>query len=95
MEFASGCRDGSVRVWRILTGGEGDGEGASIRMLWGYNVGCLAASDSMIKDAIGLSPTNQKLLVQRGAINSLSSEEGDGSGDEEDCRFITFFDAIF
>jgi WD40 repeat protein len=84
MEFASGCRDGSVRVWRILTGGEGDGEYASVRMLWGHDVARLAASDSMIKDVIGLSAIYQKLLVQRGAINSLSSEEGDGSADEED-----------
>jgi hypothetical protein len=73
MEFATGCKDHSVRLWRILYNEE---ESLSVELVWGSNDGRLCASDLRFKGAIGLSPTYQKLLLQRGAVDdSLPSEK--------------------
>ncbi|KAF9124282.1 hypothetical protein BGW39_008315 [Mortierella sp. 14UC] len=79
LEFVTGCKDGSVRVWRITICD--DGEGVSVGLVWGSGVGRLCVSDVQFKSATGLSPIYQKLLVQRGAHDPLSSE-GNGSSDE-------------
>ncbi|KAG0269298.1 TOR complex subunit lst8 [Linnemannia exigua] len=85
LEFVTGCRDGSVRVWRIASYDKDDGEDVSVQMLWGNNVGLLCAFDLTFKGAIGLSPINQKLLVQRGAIDDWSPSEGhEANGREVD-----------
>ncbi|OAQ25912.1 WD40 repeat-like protein [Linnemannia elongata AG-77] len=75
MEFATRCDDNSVQVWQVST----NDEGVVVRMLWGYNIGYLCAEDLISKDAIDLSPMNQKLLVQRGAVDSSLVPEGEGS----------------
>ncbi|KAF9114588.1 hypothetical protein BGW39_003306, partial [Mortierella sp. 14UC] len=81
LEFVTGCDDGSVRVWRIASHDDDDGGDVSVQMLWGNDVGLLCALDLTYKGAIGLSLINQKLLVQRGAIDdSLVSAGGDGAG---------------
>ncbi|KAF9540136.1 hypothetical protein EC957_004612 [Mortierella hygrophila] len=69
MEFGTGCADGSVRAWRISS--DGDGEGFVVKLLWGPNLSILCANGLALKDATGLSPINQKLLVQRGAIDDV------------------------
>ncbi|KAG0287397.1 protein with putative role during mitosis, partial [Linnemannia gamsii] len=76
MEFVSGSTDGSVRVWRMASQDDGV---AYVRMLWGNDVGRLCTSDLMFKGAIGLSPINRQLLLQRGAVVDPlpSGEEGD------------------
>ncbi|KAG0294754.1 hypothetical protein BGZ96_000508 [Linnemannia gamsii] len=67
MEFVTACRDGSVRVWRITR--DDGGDRVLVKLLWGSNLRMLCTSDLVFKDAIGLSPTDQRLLVQRGAVD--------------------------
>ncbi|KAG0042627.1 hypothetical protein BGZ89_006807, partial [Linnemannia elongata] len=49
-----------------------------VKMLWGFNVGVLCAEGLVSKDAVYLSPVNQKLLVQRGVVDSSLVPEGEG-----------------
>lgn len=82
MEFVTGSKDGSVRVWRISSAEAGD---VSVRMLWGSQIGRLCAVGLTFKGAVGLSLLSHKLLVQRGAVDESLSlrEEGSGVGDIE------------
>ncbi|KAF9905209.1 hypothetical protein EC991_001912 [Linnemannia zychae] len=74
LEFVTGCGDGSLRVWRIGSHDYNDGGDVSVQMLWGNDVGLLCASNLTLKGAVGLSPLNQKLLLQRGAIGDSTTE---------------------
>ncbi|KAF9144377.1 hypothetical protein BG015_000131, partial [Linnemannia schmuckeri] len=69
MEFVTACKDGSVRAWKVLSNDGGDG-GVVVKLLWGSNLRMLCASDMVFKDTVGLSLNHQRLLVQRGAIDS-------------------------
>lgn len=86
LEFVTGCRDESVRVWQIKCnvgkGDDGDDVIVTVRQVWGSNLGRLCASGLTFKDAVGLSPTFQTLLVQRGAVDS-NRVDADGSEDAE------------
>ncbi|KAG0293528.1 hypothetical protein BGZ97_005318 [Linnemannia gamsii] len=85
LEFVTGCDDGSIRVWRIMSHEDADGGDVSVQMLWGNNVGLLCTSKLIFRGAIGLSPMNQRLLVQRGAIDgSPPSERHEANGEEAD-----------
>ncbi|KAF9271506.1 hypothetical protein BGZ88_006037 [Linnemannia elongata] len=80
MEFVTGCKDGSVRVWRVSS----NGEDVFVKLLWGTNLAVLHADGVMLKGTTGLSPIQKKLLVQRGAIDdSLTLEEVGGLGVQE------------
>ncbi|KAF9127409.1 hypothetical protein BGW39_005893, partial [Mortierella sp. 14UC] len=70
LEFVTSGYDQSVRVWRILVKDDGS---VCVAMVWGSNLGQLCASDLTFKDAVGLDVINQRLLVQRGAIEQPSS----------------------
>ncbi|KAF9909580.1 hypothetical protein EC991_008405 [Linnemannia zychae] len=74
LEFVTGCGDGSLRVWRIGSHDYNDEGDVSVQMLWGNDVGLLCASNLTLKGAVGLSPLNQKLLLQRGAIGDSTTE---------------------
>ncbi|KAF9899492.1 cytosolic iron-sulfur protein assembly [Linnemannia zychae] len=84
MEFVTGSKDRTVRVWRILSNGEGGSEGGrngggggvSVQMVWGSYSGRLISSGVTLKGVTGLNPIYQKLLVQRGAIDDTLSSEG-------------------
>ncbi|KAG9070428.1 hypothetical protein KI688_007964 [Linnemannia hyalina] len=75
MEFVTRCNGQSVQVWRMSI----DGESVVVRMLWGLNIGSLCAEGLISKDATDLSLMNQKLLVQRGAVDSSLVPEGERS----------------
>jgi WD40 repeat protein len=82
MEFATGCADGSVRVWRISRAD--NGQDFVVNLLWGRNLRILCADDLVLKDAIGLNPIHHTLLVQRGAIDdSVTSDEVERLAEEE------------
>lgn len=69
MEFMTACRDGSIRGWRILSD---DNSGSVVaKLIWGTNLSRLCTDGLVFKDAIGLSPIYQKVLVQRGAIGDV------------------------
>ncbi|KAG9067685.1 hypothetical protein KI688_011272 [Linnemannia hyalina] len=74
LEFVTGSKDGSVRVWQISGAKAGD---VSVRMQWGSHIGRLCITDLTFKGAVGLSPIYSKLLVQRGAIGASVLPEGD------------------
>ncbi|KAG9063978.1 WD repeats region domain-containing protein [Linnemannia hyalina] len=80
MEFVTGCRDGSVRVWRVSS----DGEDVVVKLLWGTNLGVLQAEGLVLKGTTGLGFTEQKLLVQCGAIDDSLTLEEDGRSDVEE-----------
>lgn len=72
LEFATGCDDGSVRVWKVL---ERSGR-VSVQMIWSSGPAVLASTGALIANAVGLSTTNRALLKQRGAIyNSLELDK--------------------
>ncbi|KAF9116925.1 U3 snoRNP protein, partial [Mortierella sp. 14UC] len=71
LEFVTACKDGSVRVWRVL---QGAGEDVVVRFLWGSNLGILCSADVNLKDSDGLSSGHRKLLVQRGAYDDLKED---------------------
>ncbi|KAF9144372.1 hypothetical protein BG015_000133 [Linnemannia schmuckeri] len=63
LEFVTGSRDRSVRVWRISEGS--DGSEVSADFVWGSNVGMLCASGMRIDGIVGLDAVNRKLLLHR------------------------------
>jgi WD40 repeat protein len=75
MEFVTHCDDGSARIWRVSD----DGGKVVVRMQWGSNLRMLCAEGLVLKDATGLIPTHQNLLVQRGAVGVFVTHEGDES----------------
>lgn len=81
LEFVTGCRDESVRVWRITSdvreGDDDDDDVVTVRQVWGSNLGRLCVSGLTFSDAVGLSPTNQTQLIQRGAVDSNRVDEDD------------------
>ncbi|KAG0077907.1 hypothetical protein BGZ90_006307 [Linnemannia elongata] len=72
MEFVTACKDGSVRIWKVLSDDGGDSD-VVVMLLWGSNLRMLCASDLVFKDAVGLCPSQEKLLVQRGAVVDSSA----------------------
>jgi WD40 repeat protein len=75
MEFVTSCDDGSARIWRMSN----DGGKVVVRMRWGSNLRMLYVEGLVFKDATGLIPIHQNLLVQRGAVGDSVAHEGDES----------------
>ncbi|KAF9917938.1 wD repeat domain [Linnemannia zychae] len=71
LEFVTGCEDNSIRLWRITSNDDTDEKDVFVQMLWGNDIGLLCTMGLTFKDAIDLSPINQRLLVQRGAKDDL------------------------
>ncbi|KAG0371679.1 hypothetical protein BGX24_001343, partial [Mortierella sp. AD032] len=71
MEFVTRS-DGSVRLWRMSYDDDGN---VVVNMLWGTNLCILHIKGLVFENAIDLSPVNQKLLVQRGAISPHNESE--------------------
>ncbi|KAG0072200.1 hypothetical protein BGZ89_007609 [Linnemannia elongata] len=71
MIFATGCKDKSIRVWRLIH--EGGGSSYRVRLVWSSTCGGLVLSGAMLEGASGLTWNQEKLLRQRGAIHSDSS----------------------
>ncbi|KAG0277734.1 hypothetical protein BGZ95_005454 [Linnemannia exigua] len=81
MEFVTGCKDGSVRVWQVSKYGEeskGVVEGFCVKMVWGPNLGILCVEGLVCQHATGLSLPYRKMLIQRGAVKSTVSLVADG-----------------
>jgi WD40 repeat protein len=68
-EFVTGCRDGSTRMWRL----QKKSRGWSVQVVWNVASSCLVATDAILSHAVGLSPIDQQLLKQRGAIDESFS----------------------
>ncbi|KAF9118779.1 Cilia- and flagella-associated protein 57, partial [Mortierella sp. 14UC] len=86
LEFATGCEDGSIRVWRLTVDEEEDEENkVNIGLVWGSHVAEIVCSGANIKEAIDLDEYSQKLLVQRGADGEYSLSDSDESGSESDA----------
>jgi WD40 repeat protein len=72
MEFVTNCEDGSARIWQVSN----DGGKVVVRMRWGTNLRMLCAESLVLKDATGLIPMHQNLLVQRGAVDVSVAHRG-------------------
>ncbi|KAG9062359.1 hypothetical protein KI688_005274 [Linnemannia hyalina] len=83
LEFATCGDDRAVRVWRILEGNDGD-DVVSVDLVWGSNVGVLAAVGMRLDGVVGLGPINRRLLMQRGAVDGSLTFEGDESDTDPD-----------
>ncbi|KAF9351997.1 hypothetical protein BGX34_000238 [Mortierella sp. NVP85] len=59
-----GFEDGSVRMWQVMK----DGDRYDVRLQWRATKAELTVTGVSIQDVQGLSPSNRKLLVQRGAM---------------------------
>ncbi|KAF9120732.1 hypothetical protein BGX30_002977, partial [Mortierella sp. GBA39] len=86
LEFATGCDNGSTQVWRLLS----EEGGWKARLVWNAGPTALTAFDATISGAVGLSTTNRKLLLQRGAtdgslpdVSALVEVERDAPGESE------------
>ncbi|KAF9119286.1 hypothetical protein BGX30_003943 [Mortierella sp. GBA39] len=83
-EFVTGCHDRSVRVWRILEGGDGGDGSVSVELVWGSSIGMLGAAGMMLDDVVGLDAGSRRLLKQRGAVGdflALEKDEADVGSD--------------
>ncbi|KAG0287164.1 hypothetical protein BGZ96_008882 [Linnemannia gamsii] len=67
LEFVTGSRDRSVRVWRISE--SNDGSAVTVDFVWGSNIGMLSASGMKLRGITGLDALNRKLLLRRGAVD--------------------------
>ncbi|KAH7056818.1 hypothetical protein BKA57DRAFT_214300 [Linnemannia elongata] len=83
MEFVNGCRDEYVRERRVSS----DDEDVVVK-LWGINLAIHHSDGPALKGAIGLSPKQMKLLVQRGAIGDFSTLKGMDSEGKQGFRCI-------
>ncbi|KAG0373384.1 hypothetical protein BGX24_011770 [Mortierella sp. AD032] len=76
MEFVTGCKDGSVRVWQVSKRGEesrDEDDGFCVKLVWGPNFGTLCVEGLVCQGASGLSLPYRKLLIQRGAVKKHTS----------------------
>lgn len=81
LEFATGCTDGSIRVWRVVR----VEETVRIELVWGSNIGQLFPVEVDIEDAIGLDPSNRDLLRQRGGKSGWSFSDDDDEGRKKEA----------
>lgn len=70
-DFVTGCRDGSVQVWRISSAEARDD--VSIALVWGSSVGRLSAPALTCKEVVDLDPLYGELVVQPSAIDDSSA----------------------
>lgn len=71
LEFATGCDDSSLRVWRVQTGSSS----LLVQLVWSTGPDVLVATGAAIVDTTSLSDANRTLLLQRGATDGSSLEE--------------------
>ncbi|KAF8944285.1 WD_REPEATS_REGION domain-containing protein [Haplosporangium gracile] len=57
MMFATGCKDKSVRVWRLID--EGGGRSYRVRLVWSSTCGGLVLSEAILEGANGLTWDNR------------------------------------
>ncbi len=62
--LVTGSQDKSVRVWQVIAN---DGQ-CRVVLRWSSSQEALTAVNTVIQDVQGLSPVNQRLLEQRGAV---------------------------
>ncbi|KAG0373456.1 hypothetical protein BGX24_011678 [Mortierella sp. AD032] len=70
-DFVTVSHDDSFRVWRVS---KDDGGDVAVTMVWGSNPGVLCVTNMLLKDTTGLSPVNQRLLMQREAVEDPINE---------------------
>ncbi|OAQ24744.1 WD40 repeat-like protein [Linnemannia elongata AG-77] len=76
LEFVTGSNDRSVRAWRISESNDSDGTAVSVDLIWGSDIGMLGTFGMIIEGVTGLGAVDQKLLLQRDAVDgTLTSEE--------------------
>ncbi|KAF9280010.1 hypothetical protein BGZ88_012427 [Linnemannia elongata] len=76
-EFVTGCKDRSVRVWRILETHDGGDGSVSVELVWGSNTGVLGATGMRLDGVVGLDAGSRRLLKQRGAVGDFLASEKD------------------
>ncbi|KAK5829466.1 hypothetical protein F5H01DRAFT_18818 [Linnemannia elongata] len=72
LEFATVCFGESIRTWRVVEDNNGSGR-VSVELMWSYGPSSFTASGAILNDVVGLSVANRRLLEQRGATGSASS----------------------
>lgn len=82
LELIAGCKDGSVRAWRVLV--EGEEDNAQVQLDWGTGFGHLVATNACIDGTVGLSSVAFKLLKQLGAIGEMSREGDEALNEVEE-----------
>ncbi|KAG9067027.1 hypothetical protein KI688_012939 [Linnemannia hyalina] len=72
LEFVTASDEGSIRAWRVVEDKDGLGR-VSVDLVWSSGPAVLVASSAVLGDVIGLGAMNRRLLEQRGATGSVSS----------------------
>ncbi|KAG9064798.1 hypothetical protein KI688_003057 [Linnemannia hyalina] len=78
LELIVGCKDGSVRAWRMLV----EEDRAQVQLEWGTGFGYLVATDACIDGVLKLGNVAFKLLKQRCAVGEMSREDNDNEIEE-------------
>ncbi|KAF9141878.1 hypothetical protein BGX30_003881 [Mortierella sp. GBA39] len=78
LELIVGCKDGSVRAWRLLV----EEDRAQVQLEWGTGFGYLVATDARIDEALKLGSVAFELLKQRGAVGEMSRKDNDNEIEE-------------
>ncbi|KAG9066992.1 hypothetical protein KI688_012904 [Linnemannia hyalina] len=73
LEFATASIEGSIRAWRVVEDNDGSGR-VSVDLVWSSGPAVLVASGAVLNGVVGLSAMNRRLLEQRGATGSASSD---------------------
>ena len=66
----AGIGDGSILMWKVIQ----DEDACHVRLHWSATSGTLTLTEALVQDARGLSPLNEQLLKQRGAIGEPVSQ---------------------
>ncbi|KAK3811353.1 MAG: hypothetical protein JOS17DRAFT_495435 [Linnemannia elongata] len=80
--YLTTCALSQVRVWELEKSRE---DSYNLRQLWSLGKNELSLSDANLRGAVGLSPVDLKLVIQRGAITESKSESmttNDGAHEE-------------
>ncbi len=70
----TGSYDKAVRWWQLIK--DKDGKPSQVRLRWTSTQEALNLSEANIESVEGLSPLNQQLLKQRGAVGEPQKDEG-------------------
>ncbi|KAF9911816.1 WD_REPEATS_REGION domain-containing protein [Linnemannia zychae] len=81
LRFVIGCKDGSIRAWRLFIL---PNKTAKVQLEWGTGFGHLVATDACIDGVIGLSKVSFDLLKQRGAIEKIAIQSDTMMGGVEE-----------
>ncbi|KAG0284817.1 hypothetical protein BGZ96_010837 [Linnemannia gamsii] len=78
LEFATGCKDQSIRVWRMSV----EDEEVRVSLVWSSDIVKMLSTNAKITEAVGLSNYDRKYLIKCGATDSSFQDDSEESSEE-------------